>query len=317
MHVRVHYWSSKPAARTLILLSRWGSCSRSIMSGRWGRMQSTAPAATSRASVPPLASSPPASWGGSTSRQPFDRFYRNIYLSTLTLQNELYQYKQVIIRYGGFGPQRLHELVHQDPADQQLVSVPTEYPRTKHQAIFGNALNSSFLEANPVAPLHLFFFVSLLILRAVMMDPSRILSLTLYAKAHHINETYIDRQGLLRVEMFHYQLKRPTRVQLIEVHERLRNALEEHLPLFLCYKLIFNGTIIYDVCRTPSSHLKSYGINIRTRRALQEDLQEDVVGRELVQHAAQELVRHEHRAARQPSVGLRLPRVVAQLYHPA
>ena len=49
---------------------------------------------------------------------------------------------------------------------------------------------------------------------------------------------------------------------------------------------------------------------------LQEYLQEDVVGRELVQHAAQELVRHEHGAARQAGVGVRLPRVVAQLDHP-
>lgn len=53
---------------TLILLSRCGSCSRSIMSGRCGLIQSTAPPASSRASC--VASSPPDSCGGSTRRQP-------------------------------------------------------------------------------------------------------------------------------------------------------------------------------------------------------------------------------------------------------
>lgn len=46
------------------------------------------------------------------------------------MQHKLYKNKQVIIRYGGLGPQRLHELVDQHPADQQLVPVAAEHSGT-------------------------------------------------------------------------------------------------------------------------------------------------------------------------------------------
>lgn len=52
-----------------------------------------------------------------------------------------------------------------------------------------------------------------------------------------------------------------------------------------------------------------------TRSSLEEYLQEHVVGRELVQHTAQELMRHEHGAAGETSVGLGLPGIVAELDH--
>lgn len=58
-------------------------------------------------------------------------------------------------------------------------------------------------------------------------------------------------------------------------------------------------------------------IQYNTGSAVQEHLQEHVVGRELVQHAAQELVRHKYGRACQPRVGLRLPAVAAQLDHSA
>lgn len=52
-----------------------------------------------------------------------------------TLQHELYEYKQVIIRYSGLGPQGLHEFVDQHAAHQQLVSVAAEDARAHHRQL--------------------------------------------------------------------------------------------------------------------------------------------------------------------------------------
>lgn len=60
--------------------------------------------------------------------------------------------------------------------------------------------------------------------------------------------THVDGQRLLGVEVFHHQLQRPARVQLVEVHERLRHALEEHQPLLLCQphtKITISYTFLY------------------------------------------------------------------------
>jgi hypothetical protein len=51
----------------------------------------------------------------------------------LTLQDILYQYKQVIVRHCILRPQGLHQLVDQDSAQQQLLPVTAERPYAHHR----------------------------------------------------------------------------------------------------------------------------------------------------------------------------------------
>lgn len=59
--------------------------------------------------------------------------------------------------------------------------------------------------------------------------------------------SYVYRQRLLAVEVFHDQLQRAARIQLVEIHKRLSDAFEKHLTLLLCLRNKFGKLICHYI----------------------------------------------------------------------